>query len=174
MAGNLLAFLWLGLVLWGTYRVLEVGSAWLNRRSAEKERRSFAEVARRELGGEAISSTGGPSSDVLLATRVQETAVRVTTMHSYDDFGGGVTWLVEIDDPAFDAPRAELPAMVEALRKTAVLPDGFSLEPGKLRYTEPSRSVQITIDRIRALRALLESEPQPASAPAAPPVEVSQ
>jgi hypothetical protein len=154
MALNGLVFLVLGLVLWGTYRLLEVGSVWLNRRGTERERRSFLEIARRELGVEPISTGGRASDDLLLAGRVEDSVVRVTRQQVIEDFGPEPRWLVEIEDPAFDAPRAELPAMVEALRKTSVLPDGFSLEPGKLRYTEPAKSIREAVDRIHALLAL--------------------
>jgi hypothetical protein len=174
MALNVLIFLVLGLLLWGTYRLLEAGSGWLNRREAARERRSFVAIAKRELGVDPISSRGRVSDDLLWQGRVQDTVMRVSRFEVVEDFGPESRWLVEIEDPAFDAPRAQIPAMIEALRQAAVLPDGFSLEPGKLRYAEPGKSVQGAVSRIRALLALLEPAPPSGSPPVAPPVDVSQ
>ena len=158
MAPNIVVFLLLGAVLWGSYKLLEAGSGWLNRRSTERERQGFLEIAKRELGVEPISTRGRASGELLLAARVEDSIVRVTRQQGVKDFGPEAEWLVQIEDPGFDAPRADLPAMVEALRKTAVLPEEFSLEPGKLRYTESTKSIQAAVERIRALLALLSDQ----------------
>lgn len=165
MSLNIIAFLVLGSVLWLTYKLLEGGSGWLNRRSTQRTRQSFLELARRDLGVEPISARGPAVVGLLLAARVEDTVVRVTEHHTADDFGTETSWHVEIEDPAFDAPRAEWPAMVEVLRKTAVLPDDFSLEAGRVRYTESAKSVQVAIDRIRALLELLDPERRPEQSP---------
>ncbi len=149
-----------------SYKLLEWGAAWLNRRGIARRRLSFLELARRDLGGEPLSESGRAAEDLLLAARVQDTVVRVSEQHTAGDFGAETSWLVDIEDPAFDAPRVELPAMVEALRKTAVLPADFSLEPGRLRYAESAKSIQSAIDRIRALLELLD--------PAAPVAQSSE
>lgn len=162
---NIIASLALGLVLWLSYQLLEGSAGWLNRRKTQQTRHSFLELARRELGVEPLSARGPAVAGLLLAARVEDTVVRVSEQHTAADFGSETSWRVDIEDPAFDAPREELPAMVEALRKTAVLPDGFSLEPGRLRYTESAKSIQSAIDRIRALLQLLGPEPLPESSP---------
>ena len=153
---NIIAFLALGSVLWLSYKLLEGGAAWLNRRRRQRARQGFLELARRDLGVEPISVRGPALEELLLAARVEDTVVRVTEHDTAGDWGSEMAWQVEIEDPAFDAPHAELPAMVEALRKTAVLPDDFSLEPGRLRYAESAKSIQAAIDRIRALLELLD------------------
>lgn len=144
MTQNLVAFFIIFVVALITVKGLAKWLAFMNRRSLTRQRERFERAARQRLELEPLPAAPAPSDDVLFVGRARDVAIRVTDAGQSPTAGGQDLWNITLEHPTF----VPLPQAVSALRETSLLPEAFSLEPGRLRWSEAAASIDEAVQRL--------------------------